>query len=85
MFWQQKELPEIEQGAKIWSWQTMILLINMIMDRAPQFGKIGLAPIPIGEIFNWPMATAAGFAAFSNEKVRSFKLVEADYAIYIIR
>jgi hypothetical protein len=70
MFWQQKDIPNIGERTKIWSWQTMILLINMIMNRAPEFSKTMVAPtIPIGEILMCPMSTAAGLTAFSNDKV----------------
>ncbi len=71
MFWQQKQLPGISEGAKVWSWQTMILLFNMIMDRAPEFNKSGLVPVPICTILIWPAATTAGMAAFLNDKVNA--------------
>ena len=47
----------------------MILLINMIMRKAPEYNKTGLVGFPINVILNWPMATTAGFAAFLNDKV----------------
>ena len=50
-------------------WETMILIINAIMDTAPEFNKTGLVGFPINVILNWPMATPAGFAAFLNDKV----------------
>ncbi len=71
MWWQQKQLPDISEGAKVWSWQTMILLINMIMDRAPEFNRhSNLVPAPICAILNWPTATTAGMAVFLNDKVK---------------
>ncbi|XP_028416692.1 L-tryptophan decarboxylase-like [Dendronephthya gigantea] len=74
MFWQQLTLPDISEGKKIWCWQIMILLINMIMRKAPEYNKTGLVGFPINVILNWPMATTAGFAAFLNDKVnRLFK------------
>ena len=70
MFSQQKDMPGISEGAKIWSWQTMILLINMTMDQAPQFSKAGaLVRMPISIILLRPLATRAGYTAFQNEKV----------------
>ena len=70
MFWQQKQLPEISEGVTIWSWQKMILIIDSIMDTAPEFNKTGLVGFPINVILNWPMATPAGYAAFLNDKVK---------------
>lgn len=74
MFWQQWKLPDASEGTKIWSWQMMIIIIDLIMTRAPKFNKTGLVGFPINVILNWPMATTAGFAAFLNDKVnRLFK------------
>jgi hypothetical protein len=73
MFWQQKQLPDTSEGVKIWSWQRMILMIDMIMDTAPEYNKTGLVGFPINVILNWPMATTAGFAAFLNDKVRNIR------------
>lgn len=70
MFWQQKQLPDISEGVTIWSWEKMILIIDSIMDTAPEFNKTGLVGFPINVILNWPMATPAGFAAFLNDKVK---------------
>ena len=68
MFWQQYYLPGIPQK-KIPSWQCMIMTLNHIMTMAPKFDKTALVAIPITVIFNWPMATSAGSAAFLNDKV----------------
>jgi phosphatidylserine decarboxylase len=74
MFWQQFGLPGTSEGAKIPSWQLMIIIIDYIMTTAPEFNKTGLVGFPINVILNWPMATTAGFAAFLNDKVnRLFK------------
>ena len=71
MFWQQKNLPRISEGAKIWSWQTMILLINMTMDQAPHFSTADiLIRMPISIILLRPLSTSAGYAAFQNDKVQ---------------
>jgi len=47
----------------------MLRLINHILTTAPGFDKTGLVGFPINAIFDWPMGTEAGFAAFTNEKV----------------
>ena len=74
MFRQQYHLPETSEGRKIPSWRWMIVIINFIMTKAPEFNKTGLFSFPINVILNWPMATTAGFAAFMNDKVnRLFK------------
>ena len=74
MFWQQYLLPDSSKGTKIPSWQLMIIIIDAIMTRAPEYNKTGLVGFPINVILNWPMATTAGFAAFLNDKInRLFK------------
>lgn len=70
MFDQQKHLPGISEGVTIWSWEKMILIINSIVDTAPEFNKTSLVGLPITAILNWPMATSAGLSAFLNDKVR---------------
>lgn len=72
MFWQQRELPDPE-GKKIWCWQIMILLFNMVMTKAPECYKVKdeIYQFPIYLILSWPMETKAGFSAFLNEKVRN--------------
>lgn len=74
MFWQQYFLVDSSEGTKIPTWQLMILIIDRIMTKAPEFNKTGLVGFPINVILNWPMATTAGFAAFLNDKInRLFK------------
>jgi phosphatidylserine decarboxylase len=47
----------------------MLQLLNTILTHAPEFDRTGLVGCPINSIFDWPMATAAGRAAFLNERV----------------
>jgi len=47
----------------------MLQLLNTIMTHAPEFDQTGLVGCPINTIFDWPMGTAAGMAAFLNERV----------------
>ena len=49
----------------------MLALINAVMTTAPGFDKTGLVGFPINAILDWPMGTAAGFAAFLNDKVNA--------------
>ena len=72
MFWQQRQLVNISEAVTICSWQKMIFTINGVMDKAPEYKNSYLVGLPISAILVWPMATPAGFAAFRNEKVRSF-------------
>ena len=53
----------------------MIILIDYIMTTAPEYNETGLVGFPINVILNRPMATNAGFAAFLNNKVNSFKSI----------
>ena len=45
------------------------------MTTAPEYNKTSLVGFPINVILNRPMATNAGFAAFLNNKVNSFKSI----------
>jgi len=49
----------------------MLQLLNTIMTHAPEFDRTGLVGCPINTIFDWPMGTAAGMAAFLNERVNA--------------
>jgi phosphatidylserine decarboxylase len=49
----------------------MLRLLNTIMTHAPEFEQTGLVGCPINAIFDWSMGTAAGMAAFLNERVNA--------------
>lgn len=49
----------------------MLELLNTIMTHAPEFDRTGLVGCPINAIFDWSMGTAAGMAAFLNERVNA--------------
>jgi phosphatidylserine decarboxylase len=53
------------------SYHHMLQLLNTIMTHAPEFNESGLVGCPINTIFDWSMGTAAGFAAFLNERVNA--------------
>src|SRR3974390_2086914 len=48
----------------------MLRLLNTLMTHAPEFDQTGLVGCPINTIFDWSMGTAAGMAAFLNERVK---------------
>jgi len=50
-------------------YQHMLKLLNTIISHAPEFDQTGLVGCPINAIFDWSMGTAAGMAAFLNERV----------------
>jgi phosphatidylserine decarboxylase len=50
-------------------YQHMLQLLNTIMTHAPEFDQTGLVGCPINAIFDWSMGTAAGMAAFLNQRV----------------
>lgn len=76
MFWQQYQNPNASEGVRVPCWQIALLLVNLIMDTAPKYNESGLVGFPINVIFNWPMATTAGYAAFLNDKInRIFKSI----------
>lgn len=47
----------------------MLSMINVVMTHAPDFDETGLVGCPFNAIFDWSMATRAGWAAFLNDKV----------------
>ena len=49
----------------------MLQLLNSILTHAPVYDRSGLVGCPINTIFDWPMGTAAGLAAFMNQRVNS--------------
>jgi phosphatidylserine decarboxylase len=49
----------------------MLELLNTILTHAPEFDRTGLVGCPINTILDWPMGTAAGNAAFLNERVNA--------------
>lgn len=62
----------------------MLLLLNHIMTTAPEFNTSGLVGFPINAILDWPMGTASGFAAFTNDKVNAqFKKVLNEWARFL--
>lgn len=52
-------------------YRQMLELLNTVMNHAPEFDQTGLVGCPINAIFDWSMGTAAGMAAFLNEKVNA--------------
>ena len=65
-------------------YQQMLLLINAILTRAPEFNESGLVGFPINAILNWSMGTTAGFAAFLNDKVNyQFKKVLNSWGVFL--
>jgi len=52
-------------------YRQMLALLNTIMTHAPEFDRTGLVGCPINSIFDWSMGTAAGMAAFLNERVNA--------------
>jgi phosphatidylserine decarboxylase len=52
-------------------YQHMVQLLNTLLTHAPEFDQTGLVGCPINTIFDWSMGTAAGMAAFLNERVNA--------------
>ncbi|MBV9727114.1 MAG: phosphatidylserine decarboxylase family protein [Gammaproteobacteria bacterium] len=49
----------------------MLRLLNTILTHAPEYDETGLVGCPVNSIFDWSMGTAAGMAAFLNERVNA--------------
>jgi len=62
----------------------MLLLMNRLMTKAPEFNTTGLVGFPINAILDWSMGTTAGYAAFMNEKVnRQLKKILNEWGIFL--
>ena len=65
-------------------YQHMLMLINRIMTKAPEYNQTGLVGFPINAILNWPMGTPAGTAAFLDERVnRQLKKILNQWAMFL--
>jgi len=49
----------------------LLQLLNEVLTQAPEFNRSGLVGCPINALFDWPMGTPAGFAAFLNDAVNA--------------
>ena len=67
-----EQVPRKPTGkSQVRTYRHMLHLLNTIMTHAPEFNQSGLVGCPINTIFDWSMGTAAGFAAFLNERVNA--------------
>ncbi|HMK86390.1 MAG TPA: phosphatidylserine decarboxylase family protein [Steroidobacteraceae bacterium] len=57
--------------SQVRDYQHMLRILNTIMTHAPEFDQTGLVGCPINTLFDWSMGTAAGMAAFLNERVNA--------------
>lgn len=51
------------------NYKQMLLMLNRIIQRAPEFNTTGLVGTPITAILDYPMATKAGYVFFMNPKI----------------
>jgi phosphatidylserine decarboxylase len=49
----------------------MLLLIDAVIRRAPEYNETGFVGVPLHAVIDWCMATPAGFAAFRNDAVNA--------------
>ncbi len=49
----------------------MLLLINEVIGRAPEYNETGLVGTPLNAVLDWCMGTPAGFAAFRNDAINA--------------
>jgi phosphatidylserine decarboxylase len=68
-WWFSKIHDDTFQNAYLRSVDEMIVLINDVLDTAPEFNNTELVGCPINAILDWTMATPAGCAAFCNPKI----------------
>lgn len=60
--YRQRHLEGVEQ---------MLLLINEVIGRAPEYNETGLVGVPLNAVLDWCMGTTAGFAAFRHEPINA--------------
>lgn len=61
---------------QIRDYHQLLLMLNRIIQRAPEFNKTGLVGTPINAILDYPMGTKAGYVLFNNPKVnKRFKAI----------
>lgn len=54
----------------------LLLVLNRIIQRAPEFNTTGLVGTPINAVLDYPMGTKAGYVLFNNPKVnKKFKAI----------
>ena len=51
------------------NYKQMLLMLNRIIQRAPEFNTTGLVGTPINAILDYPMVTKAGYVFFMNPKI----------------
>lgn len=56
---------------QIHDYHEMLLMLNRIIQRAPEFNYTSFVGTPVAAIFNYPMSTRAGYAFFMNDKVNA--------------
>jgi phosphatidylserine decarboxylase len=59
--------------------EQMLLVINEVIGRAPEYDETGLVACPLNAALDWCMGTTAGFAAFRHEPINAMfrKILEA--------
>lgn len=72
--WMFEQVPEKYKknpagGRQVRNYFHALQLINGILTKAPEFNKTGLVGFPINAIFDWSMATPAGYTAFLDERL----------------
>jgi len=72
------DLPQVRD------YQHMLALMNIIMTHAPDFDETGLVGFPFNAIFDWSMATKAGWSAFLDDKVNQhLKAILQEWATFL--
>jgi len=54
---------------RVRNYHQMLILINHILTKPPEYNDTGLVGFPINAILDWPMGTIGGYAAFLNANV----------------
>lgn len=65
-------------------YKQMLALMSATLTTAPEFNTTGMVGFPINAILDWPMGTAAGFAAFLDPRVNAhLKRILNTWAVFL--
>ena len=64
-----KDVNEPNGAPQVRDYEQLLLVINRIIQRAPEFNTTGLVGTPLNAVLDYPMGTRAGYVLFNNPKV----------------
>ena len=66
------EIPQKDVGTpQVRDYHELLLVLNRIIQRAPEFNTTGLVGTPINAVLDYPMGTRAGYVLFNDPRVNA--------------